>query len=144
MAGSAWGCDAARAVGKAMPWSGASKRRADCKDRPLGGGRALKSRFTMGWSATIALEALGSTAVVTAVVAVVVAVVLEALPAVAVAVVLAGAGAVVAGFLSKSMMTMPGVVPLMMPRRFSASDCVGSAAVTDWLTKASAAKQMAR
>ena len=113
-AGSAGGCDVVLAVGMVIPWSGAFKRRADCSDLPLGGGRALKKLGAAAGCAAAAPVELASAA----------APVLASGP---VSVCFgsdtdAGFDAAAGGVVPKSMMTMPGVVPLKMLSRFSASD----------------------
>ena len=141
--GSAAGSGAGRPNGSAIPWSGASKRRASCNDLPLGAGMELKKRFnTAGcgaaasaglvWAALAGALLLGTPE---AALAVAPGLVLD--DALALAVVLVpettGAGAAADGRCSpgKSISTIPVEVRLIMLSRRSASDCEGSAAAAE-------------
>ena len=104
------------AVGMVIPWSGAFKRRADCSDLPLGGGRALKKLGAAGAWVAVALEDLASAAA-PAFVSGPVSVFFGADASAD-----TGADVAVRGGVPKSMMTIPGAVPLKMLSRFSASD----------------------
>ena len=122
VAGSVWGWSVVLAVGIVIPWSAASKRRADCSVRPLGGGSEPKNLDIESGCEVTALDLLTS----------VFASILASDPVSELFSADAGdcddagadigADAAARGVIPKSMMTMPGVVPLKMLSRLSARD----------------------